>query len=594
MKARALPEQKKLRVLVVGMSPSIVQRGERIKGIALAPLLLKAYADDREAKKIPSLIEILARTFFVDEESPEEITPKILAEKPDIVAFSVYVWNYNEAMECARIIKDITEEVMIICGGPQVAPVAEEVMREHPYIDSVTYLAEFGEVVLYQFITSIVEKKSLDTVAGIVYRTPDGLLARTKPLGRNLVLSSVPSPYLNGSFLSAVDADESYSVTLESIRGCPMDCGYCFFGYGTHGSGKVRHFGLEKLLQEIEIVYNHPHIKQVIHADSDMLLNGDRAKVMFSHIIKQNSQAQCNISISIINLTEDVAKLLVRLPKCNLFFGIQTVNPKALSLIGRLRPSIDEFRSKFEAFQKWVPNTTFTIELILGLPGDDLVGFKQSLDACLSFEPTRIRAFYPLYLLPGTRFFEHRKELGLHHNDKPPLCVIETDTFSKADICSAWRLAFWVDVLTYYYPAIGDFFHKVCAGFGEGERIARIEKWHTIIEKKVDVFGSYPNPVDIATSGSTQDWNELRSKLLLKVSQADSACQIYRTIQEEERVNHADCMHGGIDLGVRIFDYMRSQGMDSVEFEQFDKLPPEIIGAYSENEVRPLFSRYTI
>ena len=573
---------KKLKISMVGMSPALIRR-QRLKGIPLAPMTLKAYVDSHISKEFPGLVKMEVKTFFIEEIHPPEMATQIITEKPDVVAFSVYIWNYLEVMKCARIIKDMDKRIVIVCGGPQVSSDAKEVMTEHPYIDVVPYIVIPGEVIFYHLVKALLEKKELNTVEGIVYRVGDSLF-KTAPPTEELDYSLAPSPYLNDN-ISLVSGD-AYTVVLETSRGCPYDCGYCFYARDT---GKIRCFPLEKVLKEIETVYNTPDIKHVMFADSDLLLKRERAKIIIKHILGQDSSADSEFDTNLLHMTEDIAKLLMKIPGFRFCFAVQTTNPRAKKYIGRLRPDADVFAAKIKMFKRWAPNAHYNIDVMLGLPGDDLCGFKKTLDTCLSFEPTRIALNYPVYLLPGTRFLEQKETLGIRHSLTPPYCIVETKTFPRQDMEKAVRLTLWLEMLTYRYFAIARFFFAVCAGGTEGMWIGTLEKWIAAIEKKLDIFGTDLNIVDTATK-SVQEWNRLKGVLLRKFSETESAYQIYHTIQQLEK--KTDFMEKTITLGVRIFDYMRSQKMDSVEFTHFEQLPDSITKDCHTDEIIDVFSGY--
>ena len=236
-------------------------------------------------------------SFFAEDITPSGMASQILKEKPDIVAFSVYIWNYNEVMECIRTIKDKNGKVVIICGGPQVSPIAREVMIQNPCIDVVPYITIPGELIFYQFIKSVIEEKELDSVQGIIYRTSEGSLVETSPLREELDYSTVPSPYFDNLFHLNSGAD--YVVSLEGSRGCPYDCGYCFNG---RGMNKIHYFPLEKVLREIAAVYNNPDVKYVFFSDSDILLNRKRAESIINNILRQGSRVVTEFSLDILHI----------------------------------------------------------------------------------------------------------------------------------------------------------------------------------------------------------------------------------------------------------------------------------------------------
>jgi len=567
------------------MSPPVIRR-IRLKGIPMAPLTLKAYVEEKLDKECLSRLDIQIKTFFLEETSPVDMAEKILDEKPDLVAFSVYLWSYYETMAAARIIKDKNSQIKIICGGPQVSPIASEVMEDNPCLDVVPYITVPGEIIFQRFIETLLKGGELGIVEGIIFRDDQGLLVKTRPLTEDLDYATAPSPYLNSSF--SLSPGQSYVLLLETSRGCPHDCGYCFNGRGMR---KVRYFPLERVLKEIEVIYSNPDVRHVYCADSDILLNRQRAKKIIEHVIKQKTNAESQFAANVLHLDEELAKLFDQLPNHRFCFSVQTVNDQAVKCIGRSGISAEAVVKKVAEFKRWLPEAEYFIDVMLGLPGDDLAGFKMTLDVCLSLRPSRISLNYPVYLLPGSRFFEHKQSLGLRYLPQPPFSVIETAIFPKQDIETALRLIIWVDILTYFYPAIGEFFYKLYAQQEPGKRIAKIEGWISAISKDLDIFATEENMVDVAT-GSVQEWNKLKARLLRRASESEAAYKIYRAIHKKEGLDLDSSRDGTITLGVKIFDYMRSQGLDSVEFAHFDKLPANITQGCETGQIRRLFSGY--
>ena len=194
--------------------------------------------------------------------------------------------------------------------------------------------------------------------------------------------------------------------------------------------------------------------------------------------------------------------------------------------------------------------------------------------------------------MPGTKFFDQRKVFGLHHSGKQPFCVVETENFPKKDIDKALRLFLWIDVLTYYYPAIAQFFHTISSGYEEGMYINKLEEWIAAINQQFILFDSEDKIVDIAASGSVQKWNKLKGKLLRKASSAENAFKIYSAIQEKESPFYARSMERTINLGVKVFKHLVFERIDSVEFRNFERLPSAITKEFHIDEIRDIFSRY--
>ena len=71
-----------------------------------------------------NLAELQAQTVvreFTIHETALNIAEKILAEQPKIVGISVYIWNVSEVTELVGVLKQISPELVIVLGGPEVS-----------------------------------------------------------------------------------------------------------------------------------------------------------------------------------------------------------------------------------------------------------------------------------------------------------------------------------------------------------------------------------------------------------------------------------------------------------------------------------------
>ncbi len=124
--------------------------------------------------------------------------------------------------------------------------------------------------------------------------------------------------------------------------------------------------------------------------------------------------------------------------------GIQTFNPKALTDMKR-PTDYDRFNRVIGILQRH--RIPYAIDLILGLPGDDLQGFRHSVRTCIGHEPKRFQSFL-CSVLPGAGYDLRREELGiktiagsLMDDDEK---VVETKTFPREDVQKALDLEAWL------------------------------------------------------------------------------------------------------------------------------------------------------
>ena len=79
-------------------------------------------------------------------------------------------------------------------------------------------------------------------------------------------------------------------------------------------------------------------------------------------------------------------------------------------------------------------------DLIYGLPGDTLAGFKRSLDFALGLGPNHLDVFR-LAVLPGTELADKAAQFGLVYDPDAPYLVRSTPDFCGEDLDTAEYLA---------------------------------------------------------------------------------------------------------------------------------------------------------
>ena len=161
--------------------------------------------------------------FDAEKHDVHQVLYYLSKEKPNIVGFSCYCWNMDKVLDLSRLLKQLYPEIKIILGGPEVGPVAHKYIMENPAVDII--VRGEGEVTFQELLRSYLGVDgSLASVKGITYRENDRIVStEERPLLDDL--GDIPSPYLAG-ILTPRD-EVTY---LETFRGCPYRCAFCFEG----------------------------------------------------------------------------------------------------------------------------------------------------------------------------------------------------------------------------------------------------------------------------------------------------------------------------------------------------------------------------
>ncbi|MDH5535709.1 MAG: cobalamin B12-binding domain-containing protein, partial [Betaproteobacteria bacterium] len=63
---------------------------------------------------------------FVLGARPADLVETVLAERPRIVGFGVYIWNVEETTKAVALLKRVAPEVVVVVGGPEASHEVEE------------------------------------------------------------------------------------------------------------------------------------------------------------------------------------------------------------------------------------------------------------------------------------------------------------------------------------------------------------------------------------------------------------------------------------------------------------------------------------
>lgn len=335
----------------------------------------------------------------------------ILANKnPKYVCFSVYVWNRLYIEETAKLIKQKNPEVIIIAGGPEVTA--------NPFsFENIDFtVSGAGEKAVPELINCLENN---------IKQLPQGVFAKNQKSEYARAISpelaQLSSPYLDGT----LDVAEYQGALWELARGCPFKCSYC---YESKGEKCVQYFSEERIKAELDL-FNQKKISQVFVLDPTYNANKQRALKILKLIQEKAPGMFFYFEARAEFIDKELAQAFTKIP-CALQIGLQSANPDVLKNVHR---TLD--KKKFEKNIGYLNQVgaIFGFDLIYGLPGDTISGFKNSIDFALNLYPNNLETFC-LSVLPGTVLFEDAEKFGIEYQKNPPYNVIKTPTYPESEI----------------------------------------------------------------------------------------------------------------------------------------------------------------
>ena len=170
------------------------------------------------------------------------------------------------ALKISQIAKEF--ELPVFWGGPHATMLPEQVL-ENPYIDGV--IISEGEKTIVELAKNI-RSNSLKKTKGIMFKENSKIIkCPSQKLIKNLDSLPLPAWHLVKKFHRAIFFDNQKYGFIETSRGCPFNCSFCFRQFGK----KWRYKSVNRIIKEIDLLLSMG-ISCIEFIDDNLLLSKKR------------------------------------------------------------------------------------------------------------------------------------------------------------------------------------------------------------------------------------------------------------------------------------------------------------------------------
>ena len=386
----------------------------------LAVRYLKAFTKDMN-------YECEIREFSINDRE-EKILEEIIKERPNIVAFSTYIWNIEMIKRLSNLIKLVDESIEIVYGGPEVSYDSQNILKE---LNGEYIIEGEGEKTYREFVEYKLGERDIKSIRGLYYKVDGEVYSNGKrPL---MNMNEIVFPYEENENL------DNKIVYYEASRGCPFNCKYCLSST-VHG---VRFLDVDRVKKELQYFIDK-EVRLVKFVDRTFNCNHKFTMAIWEFLINQDTKTQFHFEISADILKESELELLRKAPKDRFQFevGVQTTNDDVLNKINRF-VNFSDIKEKVDELLK-IRNIKQHLDLIAGLPGEDYNSFKKSFNDVYSIAPEEIQLGF-LKLLRGSSMREEAEEYGMKYSPYPPYEILKTKDISYEELLKLKKVEEMVD-----------------------------------------------------------------------------------------------------------------------------------------------------
>lgn len=361
---------------------------------------------------------------FVIGQKTEEIVEKILAERPRILGLGVYIWNVEESTRLIAQLKVVAPELIVVLGGPEVSYESHE-QRICKLADFV--ISGWGDVSFAALCRQLLagERPEHKLIPGIQAELGDLLL-----------------PYAE---YTDEDVQKRY-LYVEASRGCPFKCEFCLSALDKTAWA----FPLQAFLDQLQSLHQRG-ARQFKFVDRTFNLKIDVSIAIlqfFLDKLEATPDDPCFVHFELIpdHLPEKLKTMIARFPAGTLQFeiGIQTFDPEVQTRISRRQKN-----ELAEANILWLREHSkahLHVDLIAGLPGEDVGRFAAGFDRLVRLAPHEIQ-FGILKRLRGAPIARHSEAFALRFNPDPPYNILSTNLIDFATMQRLARFSRYWDII---------------------------------------------------------------------------------------------------------------------------------------------------
>jgi len=408
------------KVLLIGINAKYIHSNPAIYS-------LKAYADKYYPNR-PAGCELEIAEYTINQ-TPGDILANIYQRKPQIAAFSCYIWNWKIIQDLLSELPKVLPGTKLWLGGPEASFHADELLQKLPQLSGI--MVGEGEETFLELLRYYWEQKGfLRDIKGIVCKEGFG--------GARALADINKIPFIYEQTLSAFDNRILY---YESQRGCPFQCAYCLSSIDK----KVRLRDISLVKSELDYFLAHK-VLQVKFIDRTFNCNEEHALSIWNYLKEHdNGVTNFHFEIAADLLTDRQLAVLknMRPGLIQLEIGVQSTNEAALKAINR-RMDIKKLQERVAAIHSFC-NIHQHLDLIAGLPYEDYHSFGKSFDDVYEMAPNELQLGF-LKVLKGSPMEQYAERYGIVYGTNPPYEVLYTKWLCYDEVLKLKRIEEMVEL----------------------------------------------------------------------------------------------------------------------------------------------------
>lgn len=379
---------------------AMVRKKDRTMPFYAFPFFLAYAASYLQKSGFPAVL----RDSIALEETKEQALTFIKDQKADFVLIETSTPSIYYDYSFCDAVKDIYSDTKVALCGPHVTALPKEGLEKSraDYVLTGEY-----EKALLKIVHGLSSGEDVSETKGIAFRKGSEIILNERmDLFENL--DDLPFPVRDKDIIHKYNEPSCRNypnLPMMTSRGCPFQCTFCLESKVFYGKPHFRFRSMENVMEEVNILINDYHVKEIFFDDTYFPLS--RARELAEAILSHDFQIKWSCWID-RSAEYELLSLMQKAGCTGVKFGVESFSPDILKNAHK-KVEYDYVKRLVEYCKKL---GLFThASYMFGLPGET----KESIDFSIqkAFElKTTTNQFSIATPLPGTEFYETVKEKG--------------------------------------------------------------------------------------------------------------------------------------------------------------------------------------
>lgn len=335
----------------------------------------------------------------------EQVLERVVAEAPELVGLATSSATLELDLALVDQIKERLPEVVVFVTGSQGSKIPDMAMGSSQ-VDAV--VRGEPELTVAAMVDELAEGRDPLAVDGLSVRRGDEVSHNPdRPLLKGDALDALPFPDrgLLPNELYRIPTMNGPIQTVQSSRGCPINCTYC--GYVVAQGIPWRGRSAANVFDELRDIVTVQGVTNVVFRDPLFAYDRDRLLELCNLLVEANLGLRWQCETAIKTLDDETLSLMSRAGCDSVSFGIEAGNPELQKKYSRGKiKSHDHAKVVMDACRRYgIATRGF---FMIGFPEETLAMAKETMELAVFLDPDTVQ-FTAVTPYPDTKLYKESR-----------------------------------------------------------------------------------------------------------------------------------------------------------------------------------------